>query len=153
MVAYLVSLDDRSWPEFRAGKPISKAQLARTVKKFGVSSNNVRLDDGRTPKGYHRKQFDDAFARYLPSQNATTPQPAENLGSQADFKAPQANRCGVSESAGNPSKSAACGVVAFSEPLFWANDVVEAEERAAILEYEAGLSREEAERIAGLERT
>jgi hypothetical protein len=49
----------------------------------------------------------------------------------------------------NPSVSAGCGVVAFSEPLFWA---IEAEERAANLEFDAGLSREEAERVAGLSR-
>jgi Protein of unknown function (DUF3631) len=153
LVEFMASLEDRPWAEYRRDKPISKAQLARLLKPLKISSGSVRLPDGRTPKGYHRSQFEDAFARYLPSQNATTPQPAENLASQPDSKTPQVNGCGVLEFPGSASNPAACGGVAFSEPLFWANDALEREERAAILEYDAGLPRDEAERAAGLEKS
>ena len=46
LVAYLASLDDRSWPDYRAGKPISKAQIARLLKPLRVSSGTIRLPAG-----------------------------------------------------------------------------------------------------------
>jgi hypothetical protein len=79
LVEFLRSLVDRPWPEFKNEKPITQAQLARLVKKFGVSSGSIRLNDGRTPKGYYRSSFEDAFERYLPPplfskrHTATTP--------------------------------------------------------------------------------
>ncbi|HZT88195.1 MAG TPA: DUF3631 domain-containing protein [Stellaceae bacterium] len=52
LASYLGSLDDRPWPEYRAGKPISKSQVARLLKPLGVSSGTIRLPDGGTLKGY-----------------------------------------------------------------------------------------------------
>jgi putative DNA primase/helicase len=66
LVAYLVELDERPWPEFKGGKPITKTQVARLLKPFGISSGTVRFESGRTAKGYHRARLEDAFARYLP---------------------------------------------------------------------------------------
>jgi hypothetical protein len=67
LVAFLIGLDERPWSEFKKGKPLTKAQLARSLAPFGVSSSSVRLPDGRTPRGYLLSWFDDAFARYLPA--------------------------------------------------------------------------------------
>src|SRR4029077_14945408 len=64
LVAYLASLDDRPWPEYRAGKSITKAQVARLLTPLGVSSGTVRLSGGHTAKGYYRSAFEDAFVRY-----------------------------------------------------------------------------------------
>jgi putative DNA primase/helicase len=47
LVGHLVSLEDRGWPEFRGGKQLTKAQLARLLKPFQVSPATVRLADGR----------------------------------------------------------------------------------------------------------
>jgi Protein of unknown function (DUF3631) len=64
LVAYLVSREDRPWPEWgKTRKPISKVQLARILKPFRISPGTVRLDDGITAKGYHKSAFEDAFAR------------------------------------------------------------------------------------------
>jgi putative DNA primase/helicase len=152
LVAYLVTLDDRPWPEFKAGKPITKTQVARLLKPLHVSSGTIRLADGHTPKGYQLSSFSDAFDRYLPpDQNATTPQPAEML---AQGELPKRHNGAAQgglwrfEKPENPNDPAACGVAAFPDPLFWANDVIEFEERAAILEYEGGISRADAERLA-----
>jgi putative DNA primase/helicase len=70
LVDYLVELDERPWPEFKAGRPITKTQVARLLKPFGISSGTARFE-GRptakpTAKGYHLKGFEDAFMRYLP---------------------------------------------------------------------------------------
>ncbi len=65
LVAYLHSCEDRPWPEFgKSGKPISKAQLARLLRQFRICSGSVRLGE-RTFKGYLRKNFEDAFERYI----------------------------------------------------------------------------------------
>lgn len=85
LATYLGNLDDRPWPEYRGGKPISKSQVAKLLKPFGVSSGTIRLPDGSTPKGYHLSAFADAFARYLGPGNATTPQAAETLEVPASY--------------------------------------------------------------------
>lgn len=119
LVAALVEMDERPWPEFRGGKPISAPQVARLLKPLGISSGSIRLADGRTPKGYHRRAFDDVFARYLSRQNATLPQPKDS----APFTEKQAatNSNGVAfQNRGKPSVSAACGGVADRKPPLWA---------------------------------
>jgi putative DNA primase/helicase len=116
LVTHLISLEDRPWPEFKNGRPLSKPQLARLLKPLGVSSGSIRLDDGRTPKGYHLRAFDDAFARYTHSPNRHTATSGANHSETADFKTPQENGCGVSESPGEPCVSAGCGGVALCEP-------------------------------------
>jgi hypothetical protein len=77
LVRWLVSREDRPWSEWKGGKPISKSQVSRLLKQFGISSKSVRTQAG-TPKGYCRCDFADAFSRYLPSENAT-PQQASNI--------------------------------------------------------------------------
>jgi hypothetical protein len=148
LATHLGTLDDRLWPEYRAGKPISKSQVARLLKPLRVSSGSIRLPDGSTPKGYHLAAFRDAFARYLPAENATTPQPQDFRGSAPDFKTPQGNGCGVSGFAEIPRVSAGCGVVADREPLLYDGEFAE---RSAIREYDGGYSRPEAERLARAE--
>jgi len=69
-VAYLVSREDRPWPEWgKTRKPLTKVQLARMLKPYGISPGTIRLDDGTakgtTAKGYLKSAFEDAFARYL----------------------------------------------------------------------------------------
>jgi putative DNA primase/helicase len=77
LVAHLVTLEDRPWPEYRGGKPLTKTQLAQLLKPLRVSPGTVRLADGGTLKGYKLEVFDDAFARFLPARNVTPSQPAE----------------------------------------------------------------------------
>jgi putative DNA primase/helicase len=72
LVALLVEREDRPWSEFRGGKALTANTLARLLKPFEVFPQSIRLDDGTTPKGYHRTRFDDAFARYLPPQTETS---------------------------------------------------------------------------------
>jgi hypothetical protein len=64
LVASLVALEGRPWAEWKAGKPISANGLARLLARFAIGPETIRVGD-RTPKGYQRIQFDDAFRRYL----------------------------------------------------------------------------------------
>ncbi len=111
LVAWLVSLEDRPWPEYRGGKAISKALVARLLAPLHISPGTIRLADERTAKGYYRRTFDDAFARYLPAENVTTSQPKGFRGAAPDFKTSRGNGCDVPELPKNPSVPAGCDVV------------------------------------------
>jgi putative DNA primase/helicase len=66
LVAQLCAHPDSPWSEWRNGKPITQAQLARVLKPFRIAPEVIRLQGGGTPRGYVRSQFEDAWERYLP---------------------------------------------------------------------------------------
>jgi len=70
LLAHLHGLDEAPWPEWY-GKPLTSRALSKLLTPYGLSSRTVRLDDGSTPKGYKREQFDDAWKRYLPATGAS----------------------------------------------------------------------------------
>ncbi|MBI4569693.1 MAG: DUF3631 domain-containing protein [Planctomycetes bacterium] len=82
----LGEMENRPWPEWKNGKPITANQIARRLRAFGVSTRTIRTDTG-TPKGYLRFDLEDAFTRYPapipPSQSATPPQPYCHKGLEA----------------------------------------------------------------------
>jgi hypothetical protein len=59
--------DDKDGPfsEWKGGKPITQAQLARVLKPYGIAPELTRLPSGGVRRGYHRSQFEDAWERYL----------------------------------------------------------------------------------------
>ncbi len=69
----LAEKEDRPWPEWRHGKPITVRQLARQLGGFGITPGTIRTETG-TPKGYKKEAFKDAWSRYLPVSSATPPQ-------------------------------------------------------------------------------
>lgn len=73
IVAALVKLEDRPWPEWNKGKPLSKAAMARLLRPFSIKPRTIR-SGMETPKGYRLQDFDDAFARYLPPSVPQQPQ-------------------------------------------------------------------------------
>jgi putative DNA primase/helicase len=75
LVDALIDMEDRPWPEWRQGKPLTPAQLAQLLRPFGIV-RGTRRAGGDTFKGYCLRQFDDAFGCYLPSQSVTRSQPA-----------------------------------------------------------------------------
>ena len=83
LTAHLIGLEDRPWAEWSKGRPLSKNQLARLLKPLGVSPGSIRLDDGRTPKGYYfaarSTTRSPAICPTTPFQTATTPQPRRSL--------------------------------------------------------------------------
>src|SRR5207244_1657252 len=51
------------------GKPLTAHGLGRLLKRYEITSHSVRVPpDGQSLKGFERKQFEDAWARYLPSE-------------------------------------------------------------------------------------
>ncbi|MEI6159719.1 MAG: DUF3631 domain-containing protein [Roseococcus sp.] len=65
----LGKMEERPWPEWRAGKPMTPSQLAGALRPFGVRPANIRRGQ-EVVKGYRREMFADAWARYLPQQGA-----------------------------------------------------------------------------------
>lgn len=94
LVADLVSDAELPWVELHKGKPITAAGLARLLKPFGISSRTIWLGDDpdyepdasrtkeKTKKGYHRERFEDAWARYLPSETSGRQDPSGRVKGQ-----------------------------------------------------------------------
>jgi hypothetical protein len=61
----LNELEESPWGDWK-GKILDPRGLARLLKPFSVKPDSIRLADGKTPKGYLREWFVDAWGRYLP---------------------------------------------------------------------------------------
>lgn len=72
IVARLAQLEDRPWPEWRHGKPMTAPQLARALAPFGVRSAVLRIG-GDVARGYYREAFEEAWERYLPPETPAPP--------------------------------------------------------------------------------
>jgi Protein of unknown function (DUF3631) len=75
----LHEIEEAAWSEWY-GRPITARGIAKLLARYEIKPRSIRLDDESTPKGYKRDQFTDAWGRYLPTENATTPQPASLSG-------------------------------------------------------------------------
>ncbi len=64
VVTALTAMEERPWPEWRQGKAITKPQVAKLLRGFGIKPKVVRIGHN-TPRGYKVKDFRDAWARYL----------------------------------------------------------------------------------------
>jgi len=81
LVAYLASLENRPWAEFRHGRELTAATLARLLKPFGIESRTVR-HGATTAKGYRKADFIEIFERYL--QKPESPILPENEQAHAE---------------------------------------------------------------------
>jgi putative DNA primase/helicase len=73
LIGKLISDGESPWGKFSRGGPITPNDLADMLHDFGIKSVSLRAakpagQSGPSPslKGYYRRQFEDAFARYLP---------------------------------------------------------------------------------------
>ena len=114
LVKALGDLEDRPWPEWRNGKPITARQLARLLEPFKIRPGNLRMPNGTVAKGYKVSAFDDAFARYLPPRSATPLQAAENLGF-GDFRSATSQVDVADRNAIEPAENLDCSGVADRE--------------------------------------
>jgi putative DNA primase/helicase len=73
LIEALCADDEKSWATYNRGKPISPRQFAIRLKEYGIKSKTVRIDY-KTPRGFEREQFEDAFLRYLSPPPSATPQ-------------------------------------------------------------------------------
>lgn len=72
IVQHLVKMEERPWPEWRRGQPMSAPQLARALAPFGIRPGTIRIGQG-TAKGYYKDAFAEAWNRYLSLDNPSPP--------------------------------------------------------------------------------
>ena len=61
----LKQMEDRPWPEFRNGNPITTNKIAKLLAPFGIKPDQL-WTDGKKVRGYERADFEDVFLSYLP---------------------------------------------------------------------------------------
>lgn len=88
IVDELVQREDRPWPEWRRGTPITQRGIARLLAPFGIRPKQI-WEDGQNRRGYRRSDLQETFLRYLgagsldaleASQQAGFPGSGEPLG-------------------------------------------------------------------------
>ena len=85
LVGALAGMEDRPWPEWRHGKPITTRGVARLLVDFEIRPQTIRLDAHNTAKGYLLDDLKDTFTRYIddlsvtPSQSLSPVASSENL--------------------------------------------------------------------------
>jgi hypothetical protein len=65
LVSKLVRLEDRPWSEYWNGRSITKYNLAKLLKPFGIKPKQTWIGH-QNKNGYQLSDFKDAFGRYLP---------------------------------------------------------------------------------------
>ncbi|MHC4108400.1 MAG: DUF3631 domain-containing protein, partial [Planctomycetota bacterium] len=81
IVDALVKLEDRPWPEWRHGQPLSTAALAKLLKPFGIRPKPMdwRGAHPKGTRGYALEDMTDAFDRYCtPPAEPQPPQPSNS---------------------------------------------------------------------------
>jgi hypothetical protein len=73
MARKLSEMEDRPWPEWHQGKPITPRQIAKLLEPFEVKPGTVR-NATCTAKGYKLEDFSDAFTRYVADVSVTPSQ-------------------------------------------------------------------------------
>jgi hypothetical protein len=110
LIELLVANEEGPWGKWwgaetkGTGPPRAAAtDLARHLKGFGVKPHVIRLTDARTPRGYLREDFEDAWTVYLPPRNTrnTRNVPASSVASVASVAPPTPNGDGPS----NPTEA------------------------------------------------
>jgi hypothetical protein len=81
--------EEALWGDFR-GRPLDSRWLSRLLRPYGVKPKTVRLD-GRTPKGYLKADFCDAWARYLDVPSAGAPDTGDEASATRNI--PATERC------------------------------------------------------------
>jgi putative DNA primase/helicase len=60
----LLKMEDRPWPEWWKGNPLTDLSLARLLKRFEIRPKQMKVD-GKNVRGYEKADFEDAWGRYL----------------------------------------------------------------------------------------
>jgi len=125
ILSRLHARDDRPWPEWKAGKPITGRQVAALLRGLGIPTKNTVRRGAEHAKGYRREDLDDAFARYLPcpmgDRVTTRSNPQEidvPMGDKRVTRHPNVTPTELPKA----TESVACHSVTHRDPLRWRNE-------------------------------
>jgi hypothetical protein len=119
LVAALLDVETSPWSEWSRGKPLTPSRLARLLRGYLISPHSIRIAE-KTPKGYEREDFRDAFLRYLRIMDAFGPQSATAQKSNTDAGSGGFSKRNMELGVAGreheiPNENAACGGVAVSQ--------------------------------------
>jgi hypothetical protein len=103
ILEHLNSLDERPWPEYSHGRPLTARALGGLLKPFDCKSGKWKEDD-KTIRGYERKSLEDAWSRYLAVEDFDETRPtgdesAPNGSPKPPLAPPAGNHSAISEDA------------------------------------------------------
>jgi hypothetical protein len=84
IVEELVGMEDRPWPEWRRGQPLTVRQLARLLRPFEIGPKKIRFGE-TTAQGYELSDMEDAFSRYIPPRDPEQPEQSSNDAENGAF--------------------------------------------------------------------
>jgi putative DNA primase/helicase len=110
----LIEDETAPWVTWNRGKPMTTRQLGKRLGEFGISAKAVHISSYEKPKGFHKSQFADAWARYLDGADNLSPETpvssvtqsplgksaALEVTGQVTGKTPIGHQCARSPSAG-----------------------------------------------------
>jgi hypothetical protein len=114
LLGRLTSLDERPWAEW-FGKPLTSRTLAKLLRPYRIHSRSIRLDDGSTPKGFLREQFEPSWGRYLVQKTPQRHNPHEHWENGDSASATDDGLWRI-ENGRKPASIVGCGVVADTQP-------------------------------------
>jgi hypothetical protein len=132
----LCGREESPWADIR-GKSLTGGGLAKMLKNYEIKSTQMKIS-GVNLQGYYRADFEDAWKRHVDPIVGGDPTDPTFLNSKN-------NLVGALGSVGSGTAE-----TADIEPEESA-DIIDFEERAASLQYDAGLDRDEAEAQAALQ--
>ena len=83
LIRQLRHCEESPWSDYHHGKALTANALARILKPYKIQTR-VWWEVGRTVRGYQRRDFEDAWSRYLPQRTSATavrrPEPTVKRG-------------------------------------------------------------------------
>jgi putative DNA primase/helicase len=117
-VTDLATMEERPWPEWHHGKPLTVRQLARLLRPFGIRPHLERRGSD-VFRGYREADFQDAFGRYLGNGGSPTVTPLQPAtGAKKREEGSVTPKKPVTD--GNPQETAPnqrCNAVTVQHPL------------------------------------
>jgi putative DNA primase/helicase len=145
IVGALGCMEDRPWPEFANGKPISARAIAKLLKPFNIFPKQIKTHSGWGPNGYEPGQFTWAFRRYLsPGTPKITSETPKSPQSQSGSPKKTSEKSTTFQSLKKARKPSATGVSEVSEDknpkpvrarFSYRRDVAERNQRAVYRKY------------------
>lgn len=77
IIGKLTMMHERPWAEWRKGQIITPRALSKLLEPFNITPEVIRIGN-KTPRGYRRDVFQDAWDRYLPLPLPTETQQCNN---------------------------------------------------------------------------
>ena len=147
LVSALAAMEDRHWAEMPSNhKPITQPQVAKLLKGFKIRPEPMRVAGERMARGYKLEEIVRVLGRYGPGASSQNPRhtvtTAEGGQITSNIDQPDVT-VDMLEDSQCYAVTPAVGAAALQPDSEHLNG--DFEERAAILEYDGGMSRAEAE--------